>query len=222
MRAWLTLLFLGLFACGGSDGSTLFASGDDGGGTLPDGAVSVDAGSDALGALPDGTAPLSDLDAKCLGGPTGRQLLALLLPTYTSTFHSALDEGTGSALALGVAYANGAVGCAPGQTLCPPGGHGCYTTDPSVSLVVRSTFRTVDGAFRESLPGVVTWSPSSPDQIAWTATQPAASLAGTYTPTLSTRANVTMTFGAQLARSGSTSGSVSELVGTTSGGGGYF
>jgi len=177
---------------------------------------------------------LPDLDTPCFDGPTARQVLALLSPSYASTFvPSGPPFGTTwtgslapSPLAMTFTYEAGTVTCKPQLPDCDP-----TPDDPdrvccplasygSLSVEVAATFQTSDGAFDEPLSATATVAWFAPGSVTWTATLPARDLHGTYPPMFG--ATETFDFQGALAPSASLSGTVVETKGALMGGGGTW
>jgi hypothetical protein len=91
--------------------------------------------------------PLPDLDTKCRCGPSARDVLAKLAPSYTVPFKRGLGTLSGT-VTLTVMYSNG-----PMQ---------CEIHSQKVFIPLTLGFTTSDGEFAESVPSVLNWAPITP------------------------------------------------------------
>jgi hypothetical protein len=132
---------------------------------------------------------LTGLDDACLNGPTIRQILALVHPSYTSTLTleaPASAAGTKKALTIGISYGGAPATCAS-QQLCPPGHGTCSPTGKAkVDVPVTMTFKTDDGAFDDAVPITLTFNCDGQDMPVTTVglegSLPVAMHKGTYVP----------------------------------------
>jgi hypothetical protein len=125
---------------------------------------------------------------------TGRALLATVpMPTQaTFTYFAQGDGGAAmpSPFTLDVAYMSGALVCTPHRD--PPPGSAAPSLPASISIAVSVGFRTSDGMFAETaLAGTLSGTAAS---LSLVASEPAASVKGTYKPMLAT-VTVTGNFG---------------------------
>ncbi len=259
MRSFpLVVAFLSTSACGGTVGTP--SPGEEGpiptrpetvfdasappqdAATRADAAVAapVDAAPDAIALDAACEYPLTgytlpDLDTKCFDGPTGRQVLALLAPSYASTFvpsgppygRTWTGSLTPSPLTITVAYTAGTITCKPYPpdcdlnppevTTCPCPEGGAYG---SFDIELAVTFQTADGSFDEQLSATASVSTFTPESVTWVATLPVADLHAPIPPVF--LAQQTFHFQGALAPIASLSGTIVETSGQLTGGGGTW
>lgn len=194
-------------------------------------------GLDGAASLPNGSTPLSSLDEDCdHTGYTGRQLLALLTPSYASeyaptdpnsdTIDPSWFAAHETALTVTPAWHGGAVGCTAPMTLCPPGTQGCFQTGPTISVALSIAFVTADGTFDEQLDAMASWT-AGDGLVSWNALLPATSVHGSYevwsgADALGPASEVSLyfrgTFDSALAGEHSVAGEVDEQITTSNGG----
>lgn len=136
-----------------------------------------------------GTYALTSLDEPCEGGPTGRQALAFLDPSYVGTYTPPVMRPSGypwegpadaGLLTVTTSYDGGAIECSPAPPFhCCAGCPCSLPPPPSLTIAFNVGFRTADGTFRETLLAVGTYQPNI-YELPWTATEPKADVSGTY------------------------------------------
>lgn len=171
---------------------------------------------------PDRGAPLANLDAHC-GNISGRDVLALLQPSYSSTFAYDGGERSPTPLTIQVNYDGGEISCA--QEFCPcdppPPPATCQpcSRPPWIYVDLTTSFRTADGSFDEQFVGTATYIPDNGDLIDLEGSVSAANLKGTLTPLFGPTESV----GFGITLNGSrTTGVVSEGTARHSAGGGSW
>lgn len=161
------------------------------------------------GVSPDAALPesieLGSLSDVCVGNAalTGQHILAIVQPSYSSTF-TPNGAGATSALALSFAYNAGAITCHPAQSNIE------VSTPASLDLAMNAHISTSDGMFDESFAATVTMSAGLPTLLAFDGQVLIADLHGTFVPAIAGTWNVhDVDFGGQIDTS-TTTGSVVE------------
>jgi hypothetical protein len=132
--------------------------------------------------------PMSSLGQVCDDALTGQDVLDTTRESYSLTLRY-LDRAGTTPLDLGVAYEGGPITCYPHWD--PPPGSTAPSLAARVTVVVRLTFTTEDGALRESFPAGL----ESPGTVsnAWVRIG-VGELAGSYDPQMPGYEDVTLTF----------------------------
>lgn len=178
-----------------------------------------------------GSIGLPGLDTPCLGGPTARDVLTLLEPSYSSTFtgeappagYSSSVSLVPTALTVTAKYSGGEITCTPGHCDCdaPPPGYSCppCTAPPTIHVALDVTFETADGAFAEQFTGIAYYIKLSGGLVDIFATEPTAQFKGTFPRILGPEEDLSYLISLTGPK---TTGVVSEVTATVSLGGGHW
>jgi hypothetical protein len=206
-----------------------------------DAAVATDSAADGQSVVTDaGTAgedsgayALASLDERCDGGPSGRDVLALVRSEYAGTFTSHLScppakppwsSGPPTSLTISPTYEGGAIRCVPKRTVsCPPGAPCAAPTPASVSVAMNVKLTTGDGAFREAVVATVTLVGGQPgaSSVGWSADLPATKIVGSFRVSAGPPDTVRLRFSGDFSPTKG-DGIVSELTSQISCGGGTW
>jgi hypothetical protein len=186
---------------------------------------SLNAGGNGVTGDVDGSADdggpfsLPDLDTACSGGPTGKQLLALIHLPYAGTFTPPKRAAeypwngpmTPSALTVGAEYKSGAILCTVDHYVCPGGGVPCRVQmPPTISVDLDVTFKTADGVLNEAFTATVHYA-SNISSVGFQADLPASKIVGTYPIVTGTKEQVKLVFSGQF-EGAHYNGSISEVM----------